>query len=106
MHHLPPGHLQGESHEKLEVKNFNSLSQVPVKVQIPLSESDLSWVQQHAIPVRHLANREIAAFVGDQILGLNLASCRVARLVGYDYQSRRCEVTPHYLALLHCLQNT
>jgi len=79
------------------------ICRVPVKVQIPLCDSDLSWLQQHNIPVRHLANREIAAFVGDQILGLNLGLCRVARLVGYDYQSRRCEVTPHYLALLHCL---
>ena len=75
-------------------------SQVPVRVQLPLCEADLSWLQRHRVPVRHLANCEIAAFVGDQVPGLNLASCRVAELVGYDYQSRRCQVTPHYLALL------
>lgn len=77
---------------------------VPVRVQIPLAEDDLAWLVRYNIPVRHIINTEIAAYVGDQILSLNLSSCRVARLVGYDYLSRRCEVTPHYLAVLHYLR--
>lgn len=74
--------------------------QVPVRVHIPVPQPDLSWLVKHSVPVRHLSNYEIAAFVGDQILSLNLSLLRVARLVGYDYQSRRCEVTPHYLRLV------
>jgi len=78
---------------------------VPVIVQIPLSESDLLWLRQNHIPVRYLFNCEIAAYVADQIFALNLNHTRVAKLVGYDYQSRKCEVTPHYLQIVDCLRH-
>jgi len=70
---------------------------VPVIVQIPIKDVDRAWLKQNNVPVRYLFNCEIAAFVADQIFALNLNSLRVAKLVGYDYQSRKCEVTPHYL---------
>lgn len=79
---------------------------IPVRVRIPLKEADLSWLVQHRVSVRYIFNCEIAAYVGDQIFGLNLGSCQVAKLVGYDYQSRKCEVTPHYLALVQYLRHT
>jgi hypothetical protein len=78
---------------------------VAVRVQLPLTEKDLAWLRHHSVPVRHLRNCELAAYVGDQVVGLNLSGLRSARLVGYDYQSRRCEVTPHYLALLLCVSH-
>lgn len=77
---------------------------VPVQVHIPLTEPQLSWLVDNAIPVRSLTNREIAAYVGDQILALNLRGLVVARLVGYDYQSKKCEVTPHYLQILQFIR--
>jgi len=78
---------------------------VPVIVQIPLSEADLGWLKQNCVPVRYLFNCEIAAYVADQIFSLNLRSTRVAKLVGYDYQSRKCEVTPHYLQIVECVRH-
>jgi len=54
--------------------------------------------------VRSLTNREIAAYVADQIIALNLRGLCVARLVGYDYQSKKCEVTPHYLQILQFIR--
>ena len=54
---------------------------MPVIVQIPLSEADLSWLKQNRVPVRYLFNCEIAAYVADQIFSLNLHSTRVAKLV-------------------------
>lgn len=76
---------------------------VGVTVNIPLSEEDLCWLRKYQVSVNQLNNSEISAFVGDQILGLNLGNCRGARLVGYDYQSRTCEVTPHYLNIVRAL---
>jgi len=73
---------------------------VPVIVQIPLCEADLAWLKHNSVPVRYLFNCEIAAYVADQIFSLNLNNTRVAKLVGYDYQSRKCEVTPHYLQIV------
>ena len=78
-------------------------AQVGVTVNIPLSEEDLCWLRKYQVSVNQLNNSEISAFVGDQILGLNLGNCRGARLVGYDYQSRTCEVTPHYLNIVRAL---
>ena len=69
---------------------------VPVNVHIPLKEDDLSWLRTYRVPVRSLVNCEIAAFVSDQIFSLNLPRLQVAKLVGYDYQSKKCEVTPQY----------
>ena len=77
--------------------------QVGVTVDIPLSQENLGWLRQFNVPVFQLNNCEISAFVGDQILGLNLRNCKGACLVGYDYQSRRCEVTPHYLNIIRAL---
>lgn len=77
---------------------------VPVPVQIPLSEPQLTWLVENNIPVRTLTNREIATYVADQIVALNLRGLRIARLVGYDYQSKKCEVTPHYLQILQCIK--
>ena len=59
----------------------NMMPQVPVIVQIPLSEADLTWLKMNSIPVRYLFNCEIAAYVADQIFSLNLRSTRVAKLV-------------------------
>ena len=75
--------------------------QVGVTVDIPLSQENLSWLRKYNVPVFQLNNCEISAFVGDQILGLNLRNCKGTSLVGYDYQSRRCEVTPHYLNIIY-----
>ena len=72
-------------------------SKVPVSVSIPLQEDDLRWLKTFQVPVRSLSNCEIAAYVSDQIFSLNLCRLKVASLVGSDYQSRRCEVTTHYL---------
>jgi len=82
---------------------MNKLAQVGVTVDIPLGEEDLCWLRKYQVPVHQLNNNEISAFVGDQIFGLNLGNCRGARLIGYDYQSRRCEVTPHYLNIVRAL---
>lgn len=86
--------------------SFHSIvCKVPVIVQIPLSEADLTWLKLNCVPVRYLFNCEIAAYVADQIFSLNLRSTRVAKLVGYDYQSRKCEVTPHYLQIVDCVRH-
>ena len=77
---------------------------VPVNVHIPLKEDDLSWLRTYRVPVRSLVNCEIAAFVSDQIFSLNLSRLQVAKLVGYDYQSKKCEVTPHYWQILQCVR--
>ena len=71
--------------------------QVPVLVTIPIKDPDLRWIRRNKVPVRYLYNCEIAAYVSDQIFSLNLSQLKVAKLVGYDYQSRKCEVTHHYL---------
>lgn len=85
--------------------HFSRVSvKVPVVVQIPVSEPELSWLQHNSVPVRYLVNFEIAVYVADQIFRLNLHQTRVAKLVGYDYQSRKCEVTPHYLQIIECLR--
>ena len=77
---------------------FQTLAtKVPVSVSIPLQAEDLRWLKTSQVPVRSLSNCEIAAYVSDQIFSLNLSRLREARLVGSDYQSRRCEVTSHYL---------
>ena len=44
------------------------------------------------------------AYVSDQIVSLNLRGLRVARLVGYDYQSKKCEVTLLYWQILQCVR--
>ena len=72
------------------------VAKVPVSVHIPLKEDDLAWLRSYRVPVRSLVNCEIAAYVSDQIFSLNLSRLRVAKLVGYDYQSKKCEVTPQY----------
>jgi len=69
-------------------------------VSIPLEEEQLLWLKSTQCPLYAITNREIAAYVIDQILPLNLGSLKTARLVSFDYQSRRCEVTPHYWQLL------
>ena len=94
---------------------FEALAaRVPVTVHIPLEEEDLNWLKTFKVPVRSLVNCEIAAYVSDQIFSLNLSRLKVvlpvslvlivthfilqaAKLTGYDYQSRKCEVTSHYL---------
>ena len=72
------------------------VTSVPVNVHIPLKEDDLTWLRTFRVPVRSLVNCEIAAYVSDQIFSLNLSRLQVAKLVGYDYQSKKCEVTPQY----------
>lgn len=79
-------------------------TKIPVIVQIPLSAAHLTWLKRHNVPVRYLFNCEIAAYVCDQIFSLNLCKTKVAKLVGYDYQSRKCEVTPHYLQIVNFLR--
>ena len=48
---------------------YRVVLKVPVSVQIPLSEAQLRWLADpgRCIPVRSLANREIAAYVSDQV---------------------------------------
>jgi len=85
---------------------------VPVLVTIPVQDDDLRWLRENNVPIRYLYNCEIAAYVSDQIFALNLSQLRVAKLVGYDYQSRKCEVTQAYLLIVerirrkarHCLR--
>ena len=85
---------------------------VPVLVTIPVQDDDLRWLRENNVPIRYLYNCEIAAYVSDQIFAPNLSQLWVAKLVGYDYQSRKCEVTQAYLLIVerirrkarHCLR--
>jgi len=80
---------------------FSNISvQIPVSVKIPIPAESLSWLMTNRVPVHQLNNREITAYVEDHIYGLNLAQLKTCKLVGYDYQSRKCEVTPHYLGVV------
>jgi len=112
---LPPEvleHIFGYlAHDITALRNVSAVTtlfrhivcRVGVTVDIPLSQENLSWLRKYNVPVFQLNNCEISAFVGDQILGLNLRNCKGTCLVGYDYQSRRCEVTPHYLNIVRAL---
>jgi hypothetical protein len=50
-------------------------------VQVPLSESLLGWLCELNLALVSLSNREIAAYVQDQITPLNLSRLRTAKLV-------------------------
>jgi hypothetical protein len=50
-------------------------------VQVPLSESLLGWLCELNLALVCLSNREIAAYVQDQITPLNLSRLRTAKLV-------------------------
>jgi len=112
---LPPEvleHIFGYlAHDITALRNVSAVTtlfrhivcRVGVTADIPLSQENLSWLRKYNVPVFQLNNCEISAFVGDQILGLNLRNCKGTCLVGYDYQSRRCEVTPHYLNIVRAL---
>jgi len=80
------------------------ISRVPVLITIPLVSRQSRWLQQFNVPVRYLYNCEISAYVSDQIVALNLNQLKVAKLVGYDYQSRKCEVTQHYLQIVQFIR--
>jgi len=73
---------------------------VPLRVKIPLSEEQIAWIHRNCFTISSITNKEIAAFINYQITPLNLAKLKVANLVSFDYQSRKCEVTPHYWRLL------
>ncbi len=55
--------------------------QLCVHVQVPLSESLLGWLCELNLALVSLSNREIAAYVQDQITPLNLSRLRTAKLV-------------------------
>jgi hypothetical protein len=55
--------------------------QLCVHVQVPLCESLLGWLCELNLALVSLSNREIAAYVQDQITPLNLSRLRTAKLV-------------------------
>ena len=63
--------------------------QLCVAVQVPLCESLLGWLCELDLALVSLANREIAAYVHDQITPLNLTRLRAAKLVRQGYRLQR-----------------
>jgi hypothetical protein len=59
--------------------------QLCVHVQVPLCESLLAWLCELDLSLATLSNREIAAFVHDQIAPLNITRLRVAKLVRKEF---------------------
>ena len=69
-------------HLSTRSKSINILyCQLSVDVQVPLCESVLGWLCELDLSLATLANREIAAYVHDQIAPLNLTRLRAAKLV-------------------------
>jgi len=83
------------------------IRKIHIRVSIPLEEELIRWLHTTSLRLHSLTNKEIAAYIQDQIGPLNIDTLKTARLVSFDYQSRKCEVTRHYWMLLlhfsrHC----